>query len=89
MTRRTLEERLQEAKQKEEEAKKKAAQMEVRRKQLEVQAKNRERKDRTHRLILVGSIFEHHWGFMSPERAEWLAQRLAETVEKMAIENET
>ncbi|KUO95199.1 hypothetical protein ATW55_15430 [Ferroacidibacillus organovorans] len=88
MARKPAQERLQEIQQKEEELKRKQDQLAARRKMIEQQIKARERKERTHRLVTVGAIFEYHWGFMSPERAEALGSRLRKSVDEMEEEEE-
>ena len=85
--RKTAEEKIREIESKEEELRKKKAQLEARKKQLEYQLKERQRKERTHRLITIGAIFEHHWGFLSQERAEKLAWSLRESAKEI-IDND-
>ena len=83
MTKKSSEERLFDLQKKEEELEKKRAQIVARKKQLEQQIKAQERKERTHRLITIGAIFEHHWGTISPEKAEKLAFSLRENAREI------
>ncbi len=90
MARRTAEEKLAELEQKEQELAKRKAQLAARKKQLEAQLRAKERRERTHRLITVAGTFEHHWGYLDSDRADYLARKLQEEAEKLlgAFENQ-
>lgn len=87
MARRTDQERLadlqQEIERKEQEFKQKQAQLDARKKQIEARVKDKERRERTHRLITVAGVFEHHWGYLDADTADWLARQLQSEVEKL------
>ena len=87
MVRRTDQERLadlqQEMERKEQEFKQRQAQLDARRKQIETRVKDKERRERTHRLITVAGVFEHHWGYLDSETADYIARQLQSEVEKL------
>ena len=87
MARRTDAERLaalnEEMERKEQEFKQKQAQLDARRKQIEARVQDKERRERTHRLITVAGVFEHHWGYLDTDTAEWLARQLQGEVENL------
>jgi len=87
LVRRTDAERLadlqQEMEKKEGEFKRKQAQLDARKKQLESRMKEKERRERTHRLITIAGVFEHHWGYLDADTAEWLARQLQGEVENL------
>ena len=66
MARKTDRERLQELEEKME-------QMKARKQQVESRIKEKERKERTKRLIEIGAIFERHFEITSKEEAEKIA----------------
>lgn len=66
MVRKTDEERLRELEEQMEKIK-------ARKQQLEGRLKEKERRDRTKRLIQVGAIFEKHFEIFGPEEAEKIA----------------
>jgi len=68
---------------KEGEFKRKQAQLDARKKQLESRMKEKERRERTHRLITIAGVFEHHWGYLDADTAEWLARQLQGEVENL------
>ena len=86
LVRRTDQERLaeiqQEMERKEEEFKRKQAQLDARRKQIEARVKDKERRERTHRLITVAGVFEHYWGYLDVDTADYLAKDLKEQAKK-------
>jgi hypothetical protein len=75
MARKTDEERLRELEEKME-------QMKARKQQVENRMKEKERKERTRRLIQVGAIFEKYFDIVGVDQAEKLAFGLKEVVEK-------
>lgn len=82
MTRKTDEERLQELQEK-------IKQMEIKKQQVEARVKEKERKDRTRRLIQIGAVLESHFGYdpkkndpLTPEKAEQIGIGLSEYVKK-------
>lgn len=86
MTRKTDNERLQELEEKMEKIRAQKQQMESR-------IKEKERKERTKRLIEIGAIFEHHFEIKSKEESEkiaWgfkhLVARKKENLFKLSIE---
>ncbi len=87
MVRRTDAERLaaiqEEIERKEQEFKQKQAQLDARKKLLEGRLKEKEHRERTHQLILVAGVFEHHWGYLDEATADYLARQLQGEVEKL------
>ena len=87
MARRTDQERLaeiqQEMERKEQEFRQRQAQLDARKKQLEARMKEKERRERTHRLITVAGVFEHHWGYLDADSADYIARQLQSEVEKL------
>ena len=87
MVRRTDAERLEalqeEMEKKEEEFRRKQAQLDASRKQIEARVKDKERRERTHRLITVAGVFEHHWGYLDADSADYIARQLQGEVEKL------
>jgi flagellin-specific chaperone FliS len=75
MARKTDEERLRELEEKME-------QMKARKQQVENRMKEKERKERTRRLIQVGAIFEKYFDIVGVDQAEKIAFGLKEVVEK-------
>jgi hypothetical protein len=75
MARKTDEERLRELEEKLE-------QMKARKQQVENRMKEKERKERTRRLIQVGAIFEKYFDIVGVDQAEKIAFGLKEVVEK-------
>lgn len=69
MTRKSEAEKLQELE-------RKIEQLRSRKQQIEVRVKERERKERTRRLIQIGAVFEKWWDVQKPEEAEWFIKRL-------------
>jgi len=55
---------------------KKMDQLKARKQKLEIELSQKERKDRTRRLIQIGAIFEKHFEIQSVEDAEVLAKHL-------------
>lgn len=82
-TRKTAEDRLADLERQERELTKKKSQLSARKKQLEAILKAKERRERTHRLITVAGTFEHHWGYLDSNRADYLARRLQLEAEKL------
>lgn len=58
------------------ELERKIEQLRSRKQQIEVRVKERERKERTRRLIQIGAVFEKWWDVQTPEEAEWFIKRL-------------
>ena len=89
MVRRTDQERIEalkeEMERKEQEFKQKQAQLDARKKQIEARVKDKERRERTHRLITMAGVFEHHWGYLDADTADWLAQQLQVEVERLLL----
>lgn len=75
MARKTDVERLQELE-------KKMEHIKVRKQQVESRMKEKERKDRTRRLIQVGAIFEKYFDLVGEDQAEKIAFGMKEMVEK-------
>ncbi len=73
MARKTDSERLQELEGKMEK-------MKAKKQQVESRIKQKERKERTKRLIEIGAIFEHHFEITSKEEAEKIAWGLKKVV---------
>jgi hypothetical protein len=74
MTRKTDEERLKELE-------KKIEQIKVKKHQVESRMKEKERKERTRRLIQVGAIFEKYFDIVDVDQAEKIAFALKKYVE--------
>ena len=83
MARRSAEERLADLEHKEQNLAKRKAQLSAQKKQIEAQLKNKERRERTHRLITVAGVFEHYWGYLDSDRADYLARKLQQEAEKL------
>lgn len=75
MARKTDAERLQELEEKME-------QMKAKKQQVESRIKQKERKERTRRLIQVGAIFEQYFGIIGENQAEKIAYGMKDVVEK-------
>ena len=75
MARKTDEERLRELEEKME-------QIKARKQQVESRLKEKERKERTRRLIQVGAIFEKYFDIVGVDQAEKIAFGMKEIVEK-------
>lgn len=69
MARKSEQERLLEVEQKIE-------QLRAQKQQLETRVKEKERKERTRRLIQVGAVFEKWWDVQTPEEAELLIKAI-------------
>jgi hypothetical protein len=74
MVRKTDEERLQELQ-------KKIEQIEVKKQQVEARLKEKERKERTRRLIQVGAIFEGYFNIVGEDQAEKIAYGMKNAVD--------
>lgn len=70
MARKSEKERLLEVEQKIE-------QLRAQKQQLETRVKEKERKERTRRLIQIGAVFEKWWDVQTPEEAEALIEDMA------------
>ncbi|UED78113.1 hypothetical protein [Brevibacillus sp. DP1.3A] len=55
---------------------KKIEQLRSQKQQIEVRVKEKERKERTRRLIQIGAVFEKWWDVQTPEEAEWFLKRM-------------
>lgn len=75
MARKTDEERLQDME-------KKIEQMKAKKQQVASRVKEKERKERTRRLIQVGAIFEKYFDIEGEKEAEQIAVGLKKTVQK-------
>jgi hypothetical protein len=75
MARKSDEERLQELQEK-------IKKMEARKQQVEARVKEKERKERTRRLIQVGAIFEKYFDIVGEDQAEKVAYSVRAVVEK-------
>ena len=64
------------------ELEKKMEQLKARKQQVESRMKEKERKERTRRLIQVGAIFEKYFDIVGPDQAEKVAFAMREHVEK-------
>jgi hypothetical protein len=60
----------------------KLEQIKARKQKIEAQLKEKERKERTRRLIQVGAIFEKYFDIQSIDEAEELAVKFSEVVKK-------
>ncbi|KAB3587237.1 hypothetical protein GAY21_23525 [Phocaeicola vulgatus] len=69
MARKSEQERLREVEQKIE-------QLRAQKQQLETRVKEKERKERTRRLIQIGAVFEKWWDVQTPEEAELLIKAM-------------
>ncbi|NOU56225.1 hypothetical protein HN020_16030 [Brevibacillus borstelensis] len=69
MPRKSELERLQEIEQK-------IVQLRAQKQQLEARVKQKERKERTRRLIQIGATFEKWWDIRTHEEAEWFIKKL-------------
>lgn len=69
MPRKSELERLQEIEQK-------IVQLRAQKQQLEARVKQKERKERTRRLIQIGATFEKLWDVRTHEEAEWFIKKL-------------
>jgi hypothetical protein len=69
MPRKSELERLQEIEQK-------IVQLRAQKQQLEARVKQKERKERTRRLIQIGAMFEKWWDVRTHEEAEWFIKKL-------------
>ncbi|OMD08213.1 hypothetical protein [Paenibacillus odorifer] len=58
------------------EIEKKMEQLKAKKQQLEEQVSQKERKERTRRLIQIGAIMESNFGLESLEEAEWVAEQV-------------
>lgn len=83
VARKTAKDRLADLEQQEKDLMKKKSQLSARKKQLEAILKAKERRERTHRLIIVAGTFEHHWGYLDTDRADYLARKLQVEAEKL------
>lgn len=59
-----------------EEIEQKMLQLRAQKQQLETRVKEKERKERTRRLIQIGAIFERYWDTRTPDEAEALIKHL-------------
>ncbi|MEB8615820.1 DUF3847 domain-containing protein [Bacillus cereus] len=69
MARKSEQERLHEVEQKIE-------QLRAQKQQLETRVKEKERKERTRRLIQIGAVFEKWWDVQTPDEAEWMIKAM-------------
>jgi multidrug resistance efflux pump len=60
----------------------KLEQIKARKQKIEAQLREKERKERTRRLIQVGAIFEKYFDIHSVEEAEAMAAKFSEEVKK-------